>query len=111
MRYVRLIENLAGRSSLGFGLGSGRWIQYATPTIHGYNVSSLNFLELQSIKGAVGTQSKWKLVALVNQTPIPELELLYCLLIGETDHMPLSTPELGTAWATGMISPDLKVPS
>ena len=111
MRYVRLIENPAGRSSLGFGFGAGRWNQYATPIIQGCSVSSLNFLELLSIKGAVDTQSKWKLVALVNQTPIPELELLYCLLIEETDHIPLSTPEFGTAWAKGRASPVLKVPS
>lgn len=111
MRYFRLIENLEGRSSLGFGLGAGRWNQYGTPMIYGCSVSSLNFLELLSIKGAVVTKSKWKLVTLEIQTSIPELDATLLPSDWRNRPHPRSTQEFGTAWAKGMISPILKIPS
>ncbi|WPR74857.1 RES family NAD+ phosphorylase [Algoriphagus sp. NG3] len=111
MRYYRLIENLEGRSSLGFGTGAGRWNQYGTPMIYCCSVTSLNFLELLSIKGAVVTQSKWKLVMLEIQTPIPELDASDLPSDWKNRPHPRSTQEFGTAWAKGMISPALKIPS
>ncbi|WP_339875197.1 RES family NAD+ phosphorylase [uncultured Algoriphagus sp.] len=111
MRYFRLIENLVGRSSLGFGIGAGRWNQYGTPIIYGCSASSLNFLELLSIKGPVVTKSKWKLVILEIQTPIPELDASLLPSDWKNIPHPKSTQEFGTAWARGMISPSLKIPS
>lgn len=111
MKYFRLIENLVGRSSLGFGVGAGRWNQYGTPIIYGSSISSLNFLELLSIKGAVVTQSKWKLVVLEIQTPIPELYATLLPSDWKNRPHPRSTQEFGTAWAKRMISPVLRIPS
>mgnify|MGYP003675848507 FL=1 len=111
MRYFRLIENLVGRSSLGFGIGAGRWNQYGTPIIYGCSASSLNCLELLSIKGPIVTQSKWKLVVLEIQTPILELDASLLPSDWKNRPHPKSTQEFGTAWAKGMISPVLKIPS
>ncbi|REG83516.1 RES family NAD+ phosphorylase [Algoriphagus antarcticus] len=111
MRYFRLIENLEGRSPLGFGLGAGRWNQFGTPIIYGCSVSSLNFLELLSIKGAVVTQSKWKLVVLEINELLPELDASLLPTDWKNRPHPRSTQEFGTAWAKGMISPVLKIPS
>ncbi|WP_111609711.1 RES family NAD+ phosphorylase [Algoriphagus yeomjeoni] len=111
MKYFRLIEDLAGRSPLGYGLGAGRWNEFGTPIIYGCSVSSLNFLELLSIKGAVVTQSKWKLVLLEIQTLIPKLDTGLLPTDWKNRPHPRSTQEFGTAWAKGMISPVLKIPS
>lgn len=111
MNCFRLIENVAGRSSLGFGLGPGRWNQQGTPIIYGCNVSSLNFLELLSIKGAIVTQCKWKLVILELSGEIPELDATLLPSDWRSRPHPKSTQEFGTAWAKGMISPILKIPS
>ena len=111
MRYFRLIEHLSGRSSLGYGLGAGRWNQYGTPIIYGCSISSLNFLELLSIKGMVVTQSKWKLVVLEITGQIPELDATLLPPDWKNRPHPRSTQDFGTAWAKGMISPILKIPS
>lgn len=111
MRCYRLIESLPGRSSLGFGMGAGRWNQYGTPLIYACNVSSLNFLELLSIKGAIVTQSKWKLIVLELSGIIPELDTTLLPLDWKNRPHPRLTQEFGTAWAKGMLSPVLKVPS
>lgn len=111
VKYFRLIENLAGRSSLGYGIGAGRWNEYGTPVIYGCSVSALNFLELLSIKGAVVTHSKWKLVTLEIQTPIPELDATLLPTDWRNRPHPRSTQEFGSEWAKGMISPVLKIPS
>lgn len=111
MRYFRLIENLAERSPLGYGLGAGRWNEFGTPIIYACSVSSLNFLELLSIKGAVVTQSKWKLVVLEIPEPTPELDASYLPSDWRNRPHPRSTQEFGTAWAKAMISPVLQIPS
>jgi len=111
MRYFRMIEDLAGRSPLGFGLGAGRWNEFGTPIIYGCNASSLNFLELLSIKGTVVTQSKWKLVVLEIPEKVPELDASHLPPDWKNRPHPRSTQEFGTAWAKGMISPVLKIPS
>lgn len=111
MRYFRLIEDLAGRSPLGYGLGAGRWNEFGTPVIYGCSVTSLNFLELLSIKGAVVTQSKWKLIELEISEKIPELDVSQLPSDWKNRPHPRSTQEFGTAWAKGMISPVLKIPS
>ena len=111
MRYFRLIENLPGRDSLGYGLGPGRWNQFGTPMICASAMSSLNFLELLSIKGPVVTQSKWKLVVLDVMGDIPELDADFLPMDWKNRPYPRSTQEFGTTWAKGMISPILKIPS
>jgi RES domain-containing protein len=111
VRYFRLIEDLAGRRPLGYGLGAGRWNEFGTPVIYGCSVISLNFLELLSIKGAVVTQSKWKLIELEIPEQIPELDVSQLPSDWKNRPHPRSTQEFGTAWAKGMISPVLKIPS
>lgn len=106
-----MIENIPGRSSLGFGIGAGRWNEYGTPIIYACSVSSLNFLELLSIKGSVVTQSKWKLILLEVEGGIPELDISMIPDNWKNRPYPKSTQEFGSAWAKGMISPVLKIPS
>jgi RES domain-containing protein len=111
MRYFRLMENIPGRESLGYGLGPGRWNQFGTPMIYAAAMSSLNFLELLSIKGPIVTQSKWKLAILEIEGNIPELDPDFLPSDWKNRPYPRSTQEFGTAWAKGMISPILKIPS
>lgn len=111
MHYYRLMENLPGRDSLGYGLGPGRWNQYGTPMIYCCAFSALNFLELLSIKGPVVTTSKWKLILFEVSMEIPELDPDFLPQDWKNRPYPRSTQDFGTAWAKGMISPVLKVPS
>lgn len=111
MRYFRLIENLPGRDSLGYAIGPGRWNQFGTPMIYACAMSSLNFLELLSIKGPVVTQSEWKLVIMEMTGEIPELDADFLPADWKNRPYPRSTQEFGTTWAKGMISPLLKIPS
>lgn len=111
MRYFRLIEALSGRSGLGYGMSPGRWNQFGTPMIYACSVSSLNFLELLSIKGPVVTQSSWKLISLEIDGEIPELNAGQLPTDWKNRPHPRSTQEFGTAWVKGMISPVLKVPA
>lgn len=111
MQYFRLIENLPGRDSLGYGLVQGRWNQFGTPMIYACAMSSLTFLELLSIKGPVVTQSKWKLIVIEVSGEIPELDADFLPLDWKNRPYPRSTQEFGTSWAKGMISPVLKIPS
>lgn len=105
------MENLPGRESLGCGLGPGRWNQFGTPIIYACAMSSLNFLELLSIKGPVVTQSKWKLAVLEIKGEIPELDADFLPHDWKNRPYPRSTQEFGTTWSKGMISPILKIPS
>lgn len=105
------MENLPGRESLGYGLGQGRWNQFGTPMIYACALSSLNFLELLSIKGPIVTQSKWKLSVLKVDREIPELDADFLPSNWKNRPYPRSTQEFGTAWAKRMISPILKIPS
>ena len=111
MRYFRLMENLPGRESLGYGLGPGRWNQYGTQMIYACAMSCLNFQELLGIKGPVVTQSKWKLAVLEIEVNIPELDADFLPPDWKNRPYPRSTQEFGTAWAKGMISLTLKIPS
>lgn len=111
MRYFRLMENIPGRESRGYGLGPGRWNQFRTPMIYACTMSSLNFLELLSIKGPVVTQSKWKLAVLEIEGPVPELDVEFLSSDWKNRPYPRSTREFGTGWAKGMISSTLKIPS
>lgn len=111
MQYFRLIEALKGRSGLGYGLVPGRWNQFGTPLIYACSVSSLNFLELLSIKGTVVTQSAWKLIVLEISDPIPALDATQLPQDWKNRPHPSSTQEFGSAWAKALISPFLQVPS
>jgi RES domain-containing protein len=111
MRCFRLIEDLPGRSPLGYGMAPARWNLFGTPILYACSVSSLNFLELLSIKGAMVTQSKWKLVELEITGIIPELDASQLSPDWKNRPYHRSTQELGTAWAKGMISLGLKIPS
>ncbi len=79
--------------------------------IYACAMSSLNFLELLSIKGPVVTLSKWKLVILEIEGAIPELDADFLPSDWKNRPYPRSTQEFGTSWAKGMISPVLKIPS
>ena len=111
MRYFRLYEALPDRNGLSYGLGVGRWNEFGTPMIYACSASSLNFLELLSIKGPVVTQSRWKLAVLEITAPIAELDSDFLPRDWKNRPYPRSTQEFGTAWAKGMISPTLKIPS
>lgn len=79
--------------------------------IYACAMSSLNFLELLSIKGPVVTQSKWKLAIITIEGEVPELDADFLPPDWKNRPYPRSTQEFGTAWAKGMISPILKIPS
>lgn len=111
MRYFRLIENLPGRNSLGYGLGPGRWNPFGTPVIYACSVSSLNFLELLSIKGPIVTQSSWKLVIIEVMGSIPDLDPESLASDWKNRPYPRSTQDFGERWAKSMLSCALKIPS
>lgn len=111
MRYFRLIEHLPGRDSLGYGIGPGRWNLYGTPMIYASSVSSLNFLEMLSIKGPIVTQSKWKLVIFEVQGKLPELDITDLPENWKKRPYTRTTQEFGSSWAKSMLSPALKIPS
>jgi len=111
LKVYRLIENIKGRSPLGYGLGAGRWNQYGTPIIYTCNYSSLNFLELLSIKGPVVSLSDWILVTLEIQTELSYIERDELPSDWRQRPYPISTQQIGTAWAKQMVSPVLKIPS
>ncbi len=111
LRAYRLIENIPGRSALGYGLGGGRWNQFGTPIIYCSNVSALNFLELLSIKGAVVSQSSWSLITLEIKDDISYLEPGELPTEWRNRPYPISTQQIGTMWAKERVTPVLKVPS
>ncbi|MEX2569052.1 MAG: RES family NAD+ phosphorylase [Cyclobacteriaceae bacterium] len=111
MKAYRLIENIPGRSALGYGMGGGRWNQLGTPIIYCCNVSALNFLELLSIKGAVVSQSVWSLITLEIKDEISYLEPSELPKEWRNRPYPISTQQIGTMWAKQRGSPVLKVPS
>lgn len=111
MEYFRLFESLPGRTGLSYGMGFGRWNEFGTPMIYACSASSLNFLELLSIKGPVVTQSIWKLAVLSIEESVPELDTGFLPIDWKNRPYPRSTQEFGTMWAKGMISPVLKIPS
>lgn len=111
MECFRLYESLPGRNGLSYGLGIGRWNEFGTPLIYACSASSLNLLELLSIKGPVVTQSQWKLALLTISNPIPELDVDFLPPDWKNRPYPRSTQQFGSAWAKGMISPVLKIPS
>lgn len=96
---------------MGFGMGAGRWNLYGTPMIYCCNVSSLNFLELLSIKGPVVSKSDWKLVTLEIIDDLSFLDSAELPQEWKRRPYPTSTQQIGTEWAKAMISPILKVPS
>ncbi len=111
VRYFRLIESIPGRTSLGYGLGGGRWNSYGTPIIYGSNVSALNFLELLSIKGPVVSSSTWLLTILEISEDLPYLDIDDLPENWKNRPYPLSTQQIGTEWAKQLMSPVLKIPS
>jgi RES domain-containing protein len=111
MEYFRLFESLPGGTGLSYGMGVGRWNELGTPMIYASSVSSLNFLELLSIKGHVVTQSVWKLSLLSIELPISELDVDNLPADWKNRPYPRSTQEFGSLWAKRMISPVLKIPS
>ena len=111
MVYFRLIEDLPERTPLGYGLAGGRWNSSGTPMIYACNCSSLNFLELLSIKGSTVTTSLWLLVQLEITGEIPLLSVDHLPNNWKDRPYPQSTQEFGTQWAKRQFSPVLKVPS
>jgi RES domain-containing protein len=111
MRCFRLIEAMPGRSPLGYGIGPGRWNDFGVPMIYACSVSSLNFLELLSIKGPIVTQSAWQLIVLEIAAEIPELEIAELPKDWRNRPYPRSTQEFGSTWCKQFLSPVLKIPS
>lgn len=111
MIYFRLIEDLPGRNSLGYGRGAGRWNEFGTPMIYACSIASLNFLELLSIKGAIVTKSKWKLIKLDVVGTIPELDAAFLPKDWKNRPYPKSTQEFGSSWVKAGFSPVVKIPS
>src|SRR5690606_11561059 len=111
MAYFRLIEDLPGRTPLGYGLGGGRWNNFRTPMIYACNYSALNFLELLSIKGPVVSTSSWLLVHMDIAVEIPALSVDDLPDNWRDRPYPYTTLEFGTQWAKRKVSPVLKVPS
>jgi RES domain-containing protein len=111
LKYYRLLENLPGRSPLGFGLGAGRWNPYGTPLIYACNHISLNFLELLSIKGPTVSQASWSLVTLEISGEIPFLSPSDWPSDWRRRPHPVSTQQWGNYWARQMASVALQIPS
>ncbi len=111
LRYYRLIENLEGRTPLGFGPGSGRWNQYGTPLIYACSHTSLNFLELLSIRGPVVTKSQWSLVIFDVHAEVPYVDSADLPKDWTQRPHPKSTQYMGTYWAQQKDSIALIVPS
>ena len=111
MVYFRLIEDLPERTPLGYGLAGGRWNSFGTPMIYACNCSSLNFLELLSIKGSMVTTSSWLLIQMEIMGKIPSLSVDHLPSNWKERPYPRSTQDFGTYWAKKRISPLLKVPS
>lgn len=111
MKYYRLIENIQGRSPLGYGLGAGRWNQSGTPLIYACNQASLNFLELLSIKGSTVSKSSWSLITMEISAEIPFLNPLDFPSDWRRRSHPLSTQQIGNFWAKQMGTTALMVPS
>lgn len=96
---------------MGYGLGGGRWNQYGTPVIYACSFSSLNFLELLSIKGSVVSYASWILVTLEINSEISYIEVADLPNDWRDRPYPISTQQIGTAWAKELVSPILKIPS
>ena len=111
MVYFRLIEDLPGRSPLGYGMAGGRWNAFGTPLIYACNCSALNFLELLCIKGPMVSTSIWLLVQMEIQGDIPSLSVEDLTDSWSARPYPQATQDFGTYWAKKRISPVLKVPS
>ena len=106
-----MIENIRGRSPLGYGLGGGRWNQYGTPVIYACSFSSLNFLELLSIKGSVVSYASWIMVTLEINSEISYIDAADLPKDWRDRPYPISTQQIGTAWVKEKVSPILKIPS
>ena len=111
MIYFRLIEQLPGRTPLGYGMAGGRWNSLGTPMIYGCSCSALNFLELLSIKGSIVTASSWLLVMLEIIGEVPALSADGLPENWRIRPYPYATQQFGTQWAKDKLSPVLKVPS
>ena len=111
MKYYRLIEDIPSRTPLGYGAAGGRWNSNGTPLIYACNHSSLNFIELLSIKGPIVTSTKWKLVVLEVEGDIPYIDPKDLPSDWKTRPYPASTQDFGTQWAQSMATPYLIVPS
>lgn len=111
MEYFRLIENIPGRSPLGFGQGAGRWNPHGVPMIYACNFTSLNFLELLSIRGSMVRKAAWSLVVYEIKEDIPFLELES--LPENWNSLPHSTSTqiIGSFWSKSQDSCALIVPS
>src|SRR4051812_9467482 len=111
MRYFRLIEDNPLRTPLGYGIAGARWNLNGTPVIYAANQSSLNFIELLSIKGPVVSSINWKLVSLEVSGEIPYVDPNELPEDWRERPCPMSTQELGSEWARSHSTLYLKVPS
>jgi len=111
MIYFRLIHQHHQSTPLGYGFAGGRWNLPGVPMIYASNITSLNFLELLSIKGAPVADEHWILVQLQIKTQIPHLDGSELPQAWKNRPYPKATQYFGTEWAQKFISPFLKIPS
>jgi RES domain-containing protein len=111
MIYYRLMVDDPSFTPLGFGSGCGRWNPNGVPVIYACNQTSLNFLELLSIKGSVVSQSNWSLVQLEIPGEIPYLSAEDLPFNWRNRPYPTSTQKIGSMWVQRSISAALKIPS
>ena len=102
---------MKGRTALGFGPGSGRWNPYGIPLVYTCSHTSLNFLELLSIKGPIVSMAEWSLIQIEIEEDLPYLDIDD--LPNDWNRRPYSknTQAIGNYWAKQQDSYGLKVPS
>lgn len=111
MVYYRLYQDLPGRTPIGYGTSGARWNKKGTPIIYCASSKAIATFEILSIFGSKVSSNPY-ILATIEVTGI----LNY---IREIDipkdwnaiPRPLSTQEIGTAWAKSMESLGLMVPS
>jgi len=111
LKYFRLIEKIPGKSPLGYGPGSGRWNPYGVPVIYACSHSTLDFLELLSIKGPVASMTAWALVEFELDEDPPFLGVEDLPKDWSQRPHPKSTQTIGAFWTRKQESVALKVPS
>lgn len=111
MIYFRLMENIPGRTPLGYGPGAGRWNERGTPLIYCSNLRTLTMHELHSIKGSVVSTSQWLMVKVDIDYTIPQISLSD--LPSDWNIRPVSktTQIFGSLWARSLSDLCLMVPS
>jgi RES domain-containing protein len=111
MEYFRLYEKQAGRTPLGYGVGSGRWNEKKTPMIYASSSVALTMVEHFSISGYKVSNTKFELATLEIDYDIPYIEEKDLPTNWNLRFHKRDTQEFGTTWAGAKEFLCLKVPS